>query len=87
MFTADGRDKASAVMSHLWKVPDLDPENYQNFVFLSVGGADGGEAAYFLTNTTCEHAVLLEYSEVAVKAAKTKDYYLHKLCGKRIYSI
>jgi len=52
-----------------------------------VGGADGGECAHFLGNTECRHAILLEYSSVAVKASKIKDYYLEKVTGKRIYNI
>ena len=62
-------------------------EDLERFVLISVGGADGGEACHFLGNTTCRNAILLEYSSVASKSAKHKDYYLEKALKKRLYTI
>ena len=65
----------------------MNNEDLENFVFISVGGADGGEPCHFLGNTPCRHAILLEYSNTGCKSAKSKDYYLNKFLRKRLYTV
>lgn len=87
IFIFDGEEKAKAVISQFKNKGDINTEDLENFVFISVGGADGGEACHFIGNTPCKHAILIEYSETACNSARTKDYYLHKTLKKRLYTV
>lgn len=69
-FADEGERKSKYIIEYLERV--CAPEELKDFGYISIGGADGSELEYILSNTPINHGVLLEYSDAASNIARKK---------------
>ncbi len=84
IFEGEGVRKSKYIIDTLSTNSEVSKEDMSNYVFVSIGGADGSEAEEILRNTRIEKAILLEISEAASKSARKKAENIQKELGKEL---
>ncbi len=70
IFGDEGSRKASYIVDGLRKYEDRDLLDTKRLCYLSIGGADGSEAAHVLRETGIAYAAMIEISDDAAEAAR-----------------
>jgi hypothetical protein len=82
-FAGEGARKVEYILGDLRRHEALGDVRMQELAYLSIGGADGSEAEYVLSQTDISHAVMVETSSAAVEIARDKAQQLARQ-GKKL---
>ncbi|MGF1729008.1 hypothetical protein [Photobacterium kasasachensis] len=78
IFKGEGARKAEFVISKLHSEFERPNEELSNYIFVSIGGADGSEVEEVLNRTAIQKAILVEYDDKAANAARARAVNLQK---------
>ncbi|HYN08689.1 MAG TPA: hypothetical protein VES67_15005 [Vicinamibacterales bacterium] len=85
IFIGKGARKGREIADDLTKRVSAD--ELAQYLYFSVGGADGSEAAWILENTPIAYAVMVDYSQAACDLARVKSQSISASLGKSFKTI